>query len=268
MPMQQQLDLFAGAGTTIAPPLRPSTGRAPVAEGLDDQALIAAIPEAVVADSAALAAEAGRRRLTLAVPALEALCRRFAGFGADRLVPEQAAALCALAAIGGRGAAQTLARMIARGVLQGPALIRAISVAAQLRATLPEDVLRSLLRHPNSGIRADACCCARRSPELISVLIDLLGDLNRSVARSAACALGQMGRVEAQPTLGRLLREEPSEDVIDASSSIADEECIVTLGRIARSASTLSVAALEALEGIDQPRAVAIAAAIRRAPPP
>jgi hypothetical protein len=266
--MQQQLDLFAGAGIAITQPLRPGVGRSPAAEGLDDQALIAAIPEAELAYSAALAAEAGRRRLTGAVSALEALCRRFAGFGADRLVPEQAAALRALAAIGGREAAQALSRMIARGVLQGPVLIRAMSVAAQLRATLPEDVLRSLLRHPNPGIRADACCCARRSPELISVLIDLLGDLNRAAARSAACALGQMGRIEARSTLASLLREQPSEDVIDAAAAVADEECIVMLGRIARSASALSVAALDALEGIDQPRAVAIATAIRGAPPP
>ena len=53
----------------------------------------------------ALAAEAGRRRLAAAVPSLETLCRRFSGFGIDRMVPEQAAALQALAAIGGREAA-------------------------------------------------------------------------------------------------------------------------------------------------------------------
>jgi hypothetical protein len=43
----------------------------------------------------ALAHEAGRRKLTAAVPALEALCRRFSGFGIRRLLPEQAAALSA-----------------------------------------------------------------------------------------------------------------------------------------------------------------------------
>jgi HEAT repeat protein len=67
-------------------------------------------------------------------------------------------------------------------------------------------------------------------------MIDLLDDLNQAVARSAACALGQMGRIEARPMLATLLREEPSEAVIDAVSSVADEECIVSLGRIARSA--------------------------------
>jgi hypothetical protein len=56
--------------------------------------------------------------------------------------------------------------------------------------------------------------------------------------------------------------------VIDAVSSVADEECIVQLGRIARTQPALSDAALNALEGIDQPRANAIATAIRNALPP
>jgi hypothetical protein len=55
-------------------------------------------------------------------------------------------------------------------------------------------------------------------------------DLNQGVARSAACALGQIGRIEARPMLAKLLREEPSEEVIDAVSSIADEACMVQLG--------------------------------------
>jgi hypothetical protein len=38
-------------------------------------------------------------------------------------------------------------------------------------------------------------------PELILILIDLLDDLDRRVATSAASALGRMGRVEARPIL-------------------------------------------------------------------
>src|ERR1700686_1609547 len=98
-PMQQQLDLFSTAGIPIGRPSPPSVGRSSAAVDLDDQALIVAIPEANLADGTALAAEAGRRQLAAAVPALTALCRRFAGFGADRLVPEQAAALQAPAVV-------------------------------------------------------------------------------------------------------------------------------------------------------------------------
>ena len=260
---EQQLDLFSSAGIQAERPLPQSMELRPAAAVLDDQALIAAIPESNLAHSRALATEAGRRRLAAAVPSLEALCRRFSGFGVERMVPEQAVALHALAMISGREAAQAVSQLIVRGVVQGPALNLAVSIAARIGATLPVDVLRSLLRHPDPGVRASACGCARRCPELIAVMIDLLDDLNPGVAKSAACALGQIGRIEARPKLAKLLREEPSEKVIEAVSSIADEECMVQLGRIARTEPTLCDAALNALEGIDQPRANAIAAAIR-----
>jgi len=261
----QQLDLFSSSGIQAERPLPQTTELRPTATALDDQALIAAIPESNLADSIALATEAGRRRLAAAIPSLETLCRRFSGFGIDRMVPEQAAALQALAVISGREAAQAVSRLIVRGVVQGPALNLAVSTAARIGSAVPADVLRSLLRHPDPAIRASVCGCAHRRPELISVMIDLLEDLNQGVARSAACALGQIGRIEARPMLAKLLREEPSEEVIDAVSSVADEGCIVQLGRIARTQPALSDAALNALEGIDQPRANAIATAIRNA---
>jgi hypothetical protein len=264
----QQLDLFSSVGIQAQRPLAQNMELRPTAAALDDQALIAAIPESNLADSIALAAEAGRRRLAAAVPSLETLCQRFSGFGIDRMVPEQAAALQALAVISGREAAQAVSRLIVRGVVQGPALNLAVSTAARIGSTMPADVLQSLLRHPDPGIRASVCGCARRRPELISVMIDLLEDLNQGVARSAAYALGQIGRIEARPMLAKLLREDPSEELIDAVSSIADEECLVQLGRIARTEPALSDAALNALEGIDQPRANAIATAIRNVLPP
>src|ERR1700730_9825146 len=144
---EQPLDLFSAPGVQAERPLPLSMERRPAATALDDQALIAAIPDSNLADSMALAAEAGRRRLVAAVPSLETLCRRFSGFGIDRLVSEQAAALQALAAIGGREAAQAVTRLIVRGVVQGPALSLAVSAAARIGSILPTEVLRSLLRH-------------------------------------------------------------------------------------------------------------------------
>jgi hypothetical protein len=261
--LEQQLDLFSAAGIPAEQPVPQGLILCPAVADLDDEALVAAIPAANLGDCAALTAEAARRRLSAAIPSLEALCRRFSGFGIDHMVPEQSAALRALAAIGSRDAAQAVSLIILRGVVQGPALGLAVAVAAQLRANLPVDVLRSLLRHADPDIRANACSCACRQPELIAVMIDLLDDLNQAVARSAACALGQMGRIEARPTLVSLLREEPSEELIDAVSSVADEECIVLLGRIARSMPALSDVALDTLESIDHHRASAIAVAIR-----
>jgi hypothetical protein len=95
-------------------------------------------------------------------------------------------------------------------------------------------------------------------------LVDLLDDLDQGVATSAACALGRMGRIEARGRLKSLLRDNPSAEVIDATSPIADEEWTVLLGRIARSGSVLADAALASLENVDHARAVVIAAAIRR----
>ena len=84
-----QLDLFGN---------RPQLGASPnatslqslVPENLSDEALIAALPDAVLADACALAAEVGKRRLSGAVTALVALCNRFVGYGVDCRVPEQA----------------------------------------------------------------------------------------------------------------------------------------------------------------------------------
>jgi len=234
----------------------------------DDAALIAAIPEASLANGTLLAAEAGRRRLAGAIPALAALCRRFKGFGADRLVPEQAAALRALGEIGGHEAGQVISGLIFRAVVQGPTLGVAVDAAATVHAPLPPNVLGSLLQHADPGIRAAACRCARRSPEVIALLIRLLDDRDRAVASSAACALGRLGRSDARPALKQLLREAPSVDVVESVPAIADEECMVLLGRLARTMPDLADAAIDALESIDHPRASTIAAAVRRPPPP
>jgi len=133
---EQQLDLFSCVGIQVDHPVPMSMELRPAATVLDDRALIAAIPDSNLADSIALAAEAGRRRLAAAVPSLETLCRRFSGFGIDRMVPEQAAALEALSAIGGREAARAVSRLIVRAVVQGPTLNLAVSTAARIGSAL------------------------------------------------------------------------------------------------------------------------------------
>jgi hypothetical protein len=266
---ERQLDFFSDTGVGVEQPLPssaappPSVGLAPVSE-IDDEALIAAIPQSSLADSAMLAAEAGRRRLAAAVPALATLCRRFAGFGGRRPVFEQAAAIEALVMIGGRGASHAVSQLIERAEVQEATLPIAVNAAARLGSTLTPEALRRLLRHAEPSIRADACRCARPLPDLILILIDLLDDLDRRVAMAAAIALGRMGRIEARPHLKGLLRDDPSDEIIDAVSSIADEECAVLLGRIARSRPALAEAALISLENIDHASAARIAAAIRQ----
>jgi HEAT repeats len=261
----RQLDLFAGAGehsaSTVVAAVAQSRLSAP---DLDDAALVAAIPRTSLADCHALTAEAGRRRLLAAIPALEALCRRFQGFGLRRAIPEQAAALEALATIGGAAAAAAATRVIVNGIVQGPGLAPALAAAAQLGSSLPDKMVTRLLRDSVPEIRAGACGCARSSPAIMPLLVELLADTDLSVAREAALALGRMGRAEARPALLRLLREAPSPAVIDAAIAVADEECLVILGRLARTRPELADAALDALDGAESPRAATIAAAVRR----
>ena len=264
MSAAEQLDLFSQrADREEQRPACEATRSVIACDILDDNALVAAFFNAGLRDSVALATEAGWRRLAAAIPALEALCRRFAGFGADCIVPEQAAALDALAAVGGSDAAQALVRLIAKGVVQGPCLQRAVSAASGLRAKLPAALVLELLQHRDPQIRADACRCVRASPEAAARLHDLLDDLHPYVQMAAACALGRQRRREVRPLLLRFLREKPSTELIDAIAAIADEECIILLGRVADARPDLSHAVLDALDGIDHHRAEKIAAAIR-----
>jgi len=260
---EQQLDLFSATGIPPERRPRPDSGSEEiVAADLDDAALVAAIPWASLAEAPALAAEAGRRGVVAAVPALEQLCRRFAGFGLERAVPEQVAALEALALIGGSESARTVGRMIAKDIIQGPTRKVAVAVAAQLKSALPVETVLTLLRDADPKVRADTCRCAGPWPAILQVLLDLADDGDSDVRVAAACALGRMGRHEARPALGRLLRDAPSIEIIDAIPAIADEDCIILLGRIVRTQPGLAGAARDALEMIDHPRAWQIVAAI------
>jgi HEAT repeat protein len=264
MSPEEQLDLFsAGAGPVLSHPPIEETRPAIAWDTVDDDSLVAALPDARLRACFAIAAEAGRRRLPAAIPALEALCRRFTGFGSDRIVPEQAAALDALVMIGSPDAARTVTRLIAKRVVQGPCLRQAVTAAGRLGAKLPAGTVLDLLRHGDPRIRADACRLAHPWREAIPLLRDLLDDLHADVGRAAACALGRMGRSEVRPLLARYLREEPSVEVIDAIARVADEDGVILLGRAARAAPDLCEAVLTALDAIDHPRAEKIANAIR-----
>jgi HEAT repeat protein len=232
-------------------------------EKLDDSTLVAALTRAGIRDCVALAAEAGRRQLVAAIPALDAVCRRHTGFGADRIVPEQAAAIDALAMIGNLDASLTLARLIAQRVFQGPCLQKSVAAAARLGARLPPGRVLELLQHGDPKIRADACRCARPGAEVLPALHVLLDDGHADVRKAAACALGRMGRSEVRPLLVRYLREAPTAELIDAVAAVADEECVILFGRIARTAPDLTEAALDVLDASDYPRAAKIAAGIR-----
>src|SRR4051794_27681079 len=171
----EQLDLFSGAGVSPVPeaagmdwaPLDPAR--------LSDTELIAVLPRVRQNEAPGLAAEAARRGLHDAVPALEALCRRFAGFGLDREVTEQVAALRGLASL--HGGAEAVTRLIVSGAVRGPGTRVALEVAASLGCRLPPELVAVCLRDNDPKVRAASCRCARGGAEVTAALIDLLADL-------------------------------------------------------------------------------------------
>jgi hypothetical protein len=76
-----------------------------------------------------------------------------------------------------------------------------------------------------------------------------------------------MGRSEVRGLLVAYLREEPTAEIIDAIAPVADDECLVLLGRVARSTPHLSERAVEALHSSDHPRGEKIIAALRESGP-
>jgi HEAT repeat protein len=264
--MDGQLDLFSQPALTEIPvPNAVLQRRCIDVDGLTDEELVAALPGAGIVDALAIANTIGQRRLKSAVPALEALCRRYAGFGASGpAIPEQVAALEALAAIGGAPAAQVVARLILRQQVLGNTLAVALSVAVQLAVTFPPETALDLLRNPDPSVRADACRCVRSHPAVIATLVDLLSDLHGEVHAAAACALGRLGRTETRPMLLRLLDRTPDRNVVEALAAIADDDTVVLLGRWARTRSpALREAVIAALEECETPLAAKVAHGLR-----
>ena len=140
-----QLDLFGDRPNFDRPPNAVSL-QPLLPQDLSDEGLIAAIPEATLADACALAAEAGNRRLSAAIPALMTLCNRFVGYGIDVGMPEQAAAVEALGVIGGPEASRAVVQLIVKRIVQGPTLVVAATVASQLGVIFPTDIALAFLR--------------------------------------------------------------------------------------------------------------------------
>ncbi|MEK4031805.1 HEAT repeat domain-containing protein [Methylocystis sp. IM3] len=116
----------------------------------------------------------------------------------------------------------------------------------------------SFLSCSDPEMRATACDLTIPRADIFAVLVGLLADPDRNVRSSAACALGRHGRHEARDVLKNLLRRAPTPTVVEAIAPVADEECIVLLGRLARTGGGLAKAALDALSGIDDPLALKI----------
>lgn len=261
----EQFDLFSGFGA-VPPWAEPaSMDWAPHDPArLSDVELIAVLPRARQIEAPALTAEAARRGLADAVPALEALCRRFAGFGLNHEITEQVAAVSGLAVLGGAAAKDAVTRIIVAGWVCGPGLRAALEAAAGLGCRLPPERVAACLRDNNPAVREAACRCARGGAEVIAALLDLLADLHPGVTHAAALALGRLGRREGGAVLVWLLHTAPSEAVVRALAAIAEDDDWVRLGQTAMRMPELAAVVLEVLEESEEPRAIAVAAGVKR----
>ena len=252
-----QPDLFAERGLTDArglelPPV-PDTPLVPA--DLADEALIALLPQASMLTAEGLCSEAASRGLVEAVPALEQVWRRFAGFGIGTPLVEQHAVLNALARLDCAAARTALRGIVLSKGLPASLLPAALGAAAEAALSLPAGFVGPLLEHEDASVRAGAFALARRAGVPVELLRDGLGDPSAAVRRLAAIAMGNAGDAGATAPLAAELARNPSAAAIEALASIGDEDAIVHLGRCAERHPALAGTVIDALQDMDSPRA-------------
>lgn len=257
-----QFDLFAGGGSA-----RPDTVPAPrplPPETLSDEELLDRIPIAGISDVRSLCRLAVERGLgDRAVPALEALWRRFAGFGLEHPVTEQTAALEALAMLRTKSARDLLVTIVTAPDFPPPLLPLALSSARALSLRLPGEFIGTLLDHSDPGVREAAFALSWSGKPDIERLLAGLDDSQPAVRLSAAIALGKRGHRAAKATLLLGLQGNPTSEIILALSAIADDEILVHLGRCADAHPAFADGIAKELEEIETPRSLKIAGRIR-----
>lgn len=221
---------------------------------LPDDALIAALSEAGPSEARAVCREIAARSLDRAVPALEALWRRFAGFGIERPLVEQLAVLGALARLDGLAARSALRRIVLRGVPDS-ALPAALGAAARAGLVLPAGFIAPLLAHEDVVVRSSAFVLADRARVSRERLCEGLGDASPGIRRATAVALAHRGDTGARETLVRELARSPSEEIVHALAAIPDEDAIVHLGRCAARHPALAGTVVQTLRRMESPRA-------------
>ena len=254
---ESQPDLFderglsdTGRVTASAAPEAPAD-----AAGLSDAALIARLPQASMATAEALCSEIASRGLSAAVPALERLWRRFAGFGIRVPLVEQRVVLSTLARLEGTRARSALRGIVLSKGLPASLLPLAMQAAAEAALSLPAGFVGPLLDHEDASVRAAAFALAPRAGVPVELLREGLSDPSSPVRRLAAIALGIAGDAAAVAPLVAELECAPSAEVIEALTMIGDEDAIVHLGRFAGNHRALAGTVLDALRDMDSERA-------------
>ena len=255
-----QFDLFdpdsrsavdRAAGPRSAQPL-------PAAASLADDELIERLPRSELSTSEALCAEVVSRSLETAVPALERLWRRFAGFGVGKPLAEQLAVLDALARLDGKAARAALGRIVLSRGLPDSLLPAALRAAADAGLALPAGFVAPLVGHRDAAVREPAFALADAARVSGDRLRDGLTDPSPSIRRLAAIAMGKRGNAEVRLVLIEELRRNPTGDVIAALAAVADDDVAVHLGRCAARHPVFLGPVLDLLREMESPRAARI----------
>ncbi len=265
-PEAEQFDLFTGGGT-VEPAAVPAD-KPFCPEALSDEDILDRLPDAGIADARLLCDLIVERGLgDRAVPALEALWRRFKGFGLDRPEPQQTAVIETLEKLGTACAKRLLADIVTASDLPPALLPAALSAALSASLRLPPAFLSPLLAHADSRIREMAARLSGFGQPDVGALAACLDDTQQAVRRAAAIVLGQFGDARAKAVLLEELHRTPTGEIVEALSAIADEDIIVHLGRCAKEHPALAGRITMELEEMETPRSLRVARRIRSSRP-
>ena len=267
MAAERQPDLFDERASFGAGRVRVPTNRDAriTASRLTDGELIAMLPEANLLNVEALSAEVVSRSLHEAVPALESLWRRFAGFGIRVPFVEQRAVLSTLGRIDGEAARAALRGMVLSKGLPPSLLPFALRAAARAGLALPTAFVVPLLSHPDAAVREPAFALAAKAVVAGARLRHgLLTDPSASVRRLAAIAMGAQGDAEAKESLIGEIARNPSIEVIEALAAIGDDDAIVHLGRCAERHPPLAGTIVDMLRDMESAKAERLAQHLER----
>ena len=263
----RQPDLFEERGSTDVgqPRERPARSTASPPASLTDDDLIERLADAGPSDVDALCAEIAARSLPAAVPALEALWRRFHGFGIEQPLAEQRAVLAALARLDDPGARAALRRIVLRPDLPTALLPAALGTAADAGLVLPAVFVAGFLKSGDPAVRKSAFDLVPGANVPAPQLRGGLSDEVASIRLAAAVALAQRGDASGRDVLIAGLATAPSGALIEALGAIGDDEAIVALGRCATRHAALAPSVIATLREMGDARAGRLAARLEGA---
>ncbi len=262
---QYQPDLFDGRGRDDVSrrPSEPARTIIPQVDTLDDETLIALLEDVGPTDVRTVCSEIAVRSFGGAVPALEALWRRFAGFGIEKPLAEQIAVLETLTQLDSSEARATLRRILLRN-LPASTFPVALQAAARAGLALPTWFVAPLLDHADATVRGCAFALADRARVPAERLRMGLFDRTPEIRRTAAIMLAHRGHAEARKTLLEELQRSPEKALIHALAAIPDEDTIVHLGRCVAGNPALVGTVIDVLRDMECPRAARLARRLER----